>query len=453
MPVTDTLTLYAGVINPAGGRVEGIAPHTLLYISRETVRALPLTANGEKPSSFWRSNTGLSMTACRFMHEADANDFANPAATRIGVISKGPDNTCGTADDVRQAYAYDAATNVAQEVSGIVGNAVRDPKTYAPAYQVQPVGVSTADTLYVMVPTQGPRFRRMITSSPGLAIVELGTSDQDIQLVALDVVRRSYVELGQAASGANWQALGHDATAYYLYRNVGAVTGSNWTVLRISKSQPLATRIATGAGQIQNAAMGQGQLYLTVQQPAGNKLYSIAKASPHALQQMEATGPDRMSLVLASAGQVHLLLRVSGSGTNPDTRIDMLDEAGVVRATAANALPLALVEASTIDFSRSENRTRFVYAAGVGLQGYGDAKLLAYDADQGASTGLQIGTLPGVSTLGGSAVFAHTSAALSTAVAGQVASSANGSFLAHGSRVFSFKADTPNSLVFAHRLR
>ncbi len=451
--VSDTLTLYAGVVNAAAGRVDQITPHTLLYIAGGIVRAVPLLANGEAPSSALRGQATLSMSACRFMQEPNANNYADPTATRIGVIAQGPDNRCGTADDVPTPYYYDPALNLVQLVGGgSTGNFVRDPQTLAPSYQVMPYSLVSPSAAYAFMPYPGPSLRRMVISSPGMAVMELGRSEQDIQLVALDVVRRSYVELGPVATGANWQALGHDASAYYFYRNASAASGTSWTVLRISKSQPQAVRMASGTGQVLNAAMGQGQLYLTVQQPAGNRLYAVAKASPHALVQLEATPPDRMSVVLASAGQVHLFLRVSGAGASATTSIDMVDEAGVVRATAASALPLALVEPASIDFSRSENRTRFLFAAGMGAQGYGDASLQSYDAGAGGS-GLEIGRLPGTSTLGGSAVFAHSSAALGNAVAGQVVSSANGSFLANGSRVFSFKADTPNSLVFTSRVR
>lgn len=451
--VSDTMTLYAGVVNAGAGRVDQITPHTLLYIADGIVKAVPLLANGEAPSSAVRGQASQSMSACRFMQEPNANNYADATATRIGVIAQGPDNRCGTDDDVPTPYFYDPALNLVQLTGGgSAGNFVRDPQTLAPSHQVLPYGVATPSAAYMFMPYPGPSFRRMVISSPGMAIMELGSSDQDIQMVALDVVRRSYVELGPAAAGANWQALGHDASAYYLYRNGSAASGTSWTVLRISKSQPLATRMASGTGQVLNAAMGQGQLYLTVQQPAGNKLYAVAKTSPHAMVQLEATASDRMSVVLASAGQVHLFLRVGGSGTGTTTSIDMVDEAGVVRATAASALPLALVEPASIDFSRSENRTRFLYAAGMGAQGYGDASLQAYDAGVGGSS-LALGRLPGTSTLGGSAVFAHTSAALGSTVAGQVASSANGSFLASGSRVFSFKVDTPNSLVFTNRVR
>ena len=451
--VSDTLTLYAGVVNAAAGRVDQITPHTLLYIAGGIVRAVPLLANGEAPSSALRGQATLSMSACRFMQEPNANNYADPTATRIGVIAQGPDNRCGTADDVPTPYYYDPALNLVQLVGGgSTGNFVRDPQTLAPSYQVMPYSLVSPSAAYAFMPYPGPSLRRMVISSPGMAVMELGSSEQDIQLVALDVVRRSYVELGPVATGANWQALGHDASAYYLYRNASAASSTSWTVLRNSKSQPQAVRMASGTGQVLNAAMGQGQLYLTVQQPAGNRLYAVAKASPHALVQLEATPPDRMSVVLASAGQVHLFLRVSGAGASATTSIDMVDEAGVVRATAASALPLALVEPASIDFSRSENRTRFLFAAGMGAQGYGDASLQSYDAGAGGS-GLEIGRLPGTSTLGGSAVFAHSSAALGNAVAGQVVSSANGSFLANGSRVFSFKADTPNSLVFTSRVR
>lgn len=418
IPVSDTMTLYTGTVNAGAGRIDNVAPYALLYIADGVVRGLPLVANGSAPSSHARTSFATVVTACKFVPDPNANDYANPDATRVVVMSKGADGVCGTADDTTVPYRYDSASNTVPLIgAGGTGSFVRDAKTLAPAYQVEEDGVVTGGKYYVITEPSAsgvrPKFRRVVGSTPGLALVDLGSADADSQLTALDVAARTYVTLGQAVTGGGgWQLIGHDATAFYAYRNGGTTVLSTWAVVKVTKAQPVATHIASGTGLVASAAMGQGLLYLTVQQPSANKLFTVDKASPYAMAQRESVPVTSLTTVLASAGPIHLFWRVNGLGTSPSYRIDMMDEDGALRASARDGVPMAMVQPATIDPSRGENRTRFIYASDVFGMSFSEASLISYDASTMGSSPVVIAKLPS-STLSfaGNPVFANAAAA------------------------------------------
>ncbi|MBI3349068.1 MAG: hypothetical protein HY020_17900 [Burkholderiales bacterium] len=450
-PVTDVATLYAGTVNAAAGRVENLSAHALLYISDGKLHRIPLAANGASPASQLRSDTLVG--ACKVSIDPSAIDYAAPDATPFVVTTKGPDGLCGTADDAVNSRRYDSATGAFVSSSTASLGMIRDPATLAPAYSLDKYGVSGGGHYLPLsghaIGAPTPEVRHMLATAPGLGLLDIASSDADSELHVVDVVGVSHQALGQSLTGGgNWQLLGHDATAFYVYRNSGTTTLSTWSVVKITKRQPVATRLASGTGLIANAAMGQGLLYLTVQQASANKLYAMSKSAAGVPVEMESTPVTSVTTVLTSGSGVHQFLRASGLGGTPSYRVDMVDESGTVRATAANALPLALMDPAAIDLTRSESRTRFIYAAGIGSQGYADADLIGFDAASANPAPVAIGKLPGASSFAGNAAYANAAMAMNNFVAGQVIASSNGSFLSGGAKVFSFKADTANSLAF-----
>jgi len=454
-PISDTMTLFSGEVVAGAGRVEKVAPQILLYIVQGTVMAVPLVANGSAPSSSVRGAAAFVTTACKFLSEPNANNYTNPSSTKIGVTTAGPDKICGTSDDGSDPYVYDSVNNhVRLAGAGSAGNFVRDPKSYDPEYQIYPGGIYVvSQNMAYSILAKGLNFRRVVASSPGMAIVELGSSEADSRLVALDVVKRNYVELGPVATGSNWQVIGYDESAYYLYRNSGTTPALSWSVIKIAKSRLAGAQIASGFGVVSNAAMGKGLMYLTVLQSSLNKLYSIDKREPNALVQLDSTPLNVQTTVLASAGTVHLFWRTTVSGSAPSYRIDMVDESNTIKASIENALPLSFVEASSLDFSRSENRTKFILARDVSSMDFSGASIASFDTAGASWSPVVLGKLPQASTLGGISVFAHVSAPLNSFVAGQAIASSNGSFSSASTKTFSFRVDTENSLVFASIVR
>lgn len=450
-PITDTFMLYSGTVNASAGRVENLKPHALLYIAGGQIRRVALEANGTAPTGQVKVTPAGS--ACGFMPSATSINYANPDATSVFLSTPNEFGDCEGREGNQVVLTYDAAAGNLK-TSLLVGGGMfqlRDPATLAPAYSLQQTSLVVDGKVFPLVtsPAGSParRFRTMVASAPGLALMDVGTSDTDSQLALVDAVNRSSQEFGTALTGGGyWQLIGHDATAFYVYRS-GTSLLSSWSVVKITKKQPVATRLASGTGVAGAAAMGDGVLYLTVHQMSQNKLYSVAKATG---AMVDVVSSDRTSVatVLASAHGVHLLWITDNPDTAPTYRIELIDETTKRRASAANAMPLAMVEPTTINPFRSENRTRFVYASGLGAQGFAGASISSFDASAPDTAPLALGQLPAAATFAGTSVFAYAPLAIGNVGAGYVISSSNGNFVAGGAKAFSFKADTANSLVF-----
>jgi hypothetical protein len=111
---------------------------------------------------------------------------------------------------------------------------------------------------------------------------------------------------------------------------------------------------------------------------------------------------------------------------------------------------MLLAGGTTLNFNASENRSVFVVADRYGARAFGDATLVAYDAQSRVARAM--GALPGTVDFGADFVFASASAGVSGAgtsvMAGFAARSINGVIQAAGTQVYSFDAATASSLKF-----
>lgn len=446
--VTDMLTLRAGTATAASSSVTGLSARTLLYIVDGDIRRVPLAANGSAPAATRASSTD----ACRFVADENAENFGDPDASLLIVTTKGADNTCGTSDDGFKLVTLTGGA-VAEGATTTVLGYLRSATTLAPAYSVTPLMVAptSGSGSTLALNTNGNVARRIIASAASTMLIEWGSTAADSQIAVVSVDPYALTLLGTTLTGlGNWQAIGHDADNFYVYRNSGTTTTSTWTVLRINKAgTPAATVLATGTGLVSDTAMGQGLLYATVRQAAANKLFALSKTMAGTPTTIDSTPVSDLSRARTSAGSVHMIWRVVGTATH----VDMVDENNQTLSTTAGGLPLTMDEPTTIDLRRSENRTRFVFAGGYGATAFSGATLNAYDAATGGSAPLLLGTLPGSATYGSDLVTASTGTPMGGFGAGHVARVSNNTVQADGARVFSFKADTAGSLAYTSTTR
>jgi hypothetical protein len=426
-----------------------LEPYALVYIVGGDVRRVPLRANGSAPAG--RVQRAMTTSACRFVLEAV--DHATPEQSRFIVSSAGADGLCDTADDGRAEVQLSATTGlVYAPLSGATPLAtLRDPATLAPrgwllATAVQLWSAPQAPLSYraandpVQRVVQATHRSALVESDSGLSVLDFG-NDGSVSETRLPAVNTT-----------GWQAMGFDAQNYYAFRNGGSAASPSWAVQRVSRSTPLATQLGSGNGQITLSGMGNEVLYATVLSSTTVQTLRLPKAVPNAASVL-ASGPlaSSFSTVLAGASGVHLLWRISGLDTaTPAYALEMVNETGTVLYTAAaGGFSMGLADAARIDFSRSENRSRFLFAEGYGARFFGDATLVAYDSVARSAT--RVGQLPGTAEFGADYVFANTVAGPTSPAAGFAARSINGVVQASGTRVFTFDPAAANSIRYTSR--
>jgi hypothetical protein len=443
---SDARLVVAGSVDATNARTTGNTAYALVYVVGGDVRSVPMVADGTAPST--RVQRAQTTSACAILIEA--NDYAQPQDSRYIVSTAGPDGSCGTADDGRAELRL-SATGVLG-FTPLSGDApldlVRDAATMAPRGWIYPRNV----TLWTTTPATTIATR----TAPATPITGVLASTYSAVLVQ-DGARLSVLTFPTAATvsetpldasltaGGNWQLIGYDASDFFVYLNGGSFT-SPWTVLKISRSNPTATLVASGTGQVTSASMGSNMLYLTVFGQDDNQLLRIAKTGGIAAQGSTAT--TTLKTVTTSAGGVHQRWTVTGVGSStPGYTIDFIDESDGVLSSVASAFPMTLAEADSLSFNASETRTLFLVAGNYGSHAFRDASLVAYDA--AARTVTTLGALPGVVAFGSNDVFASALAGPGRIGLGFAARSVNGSLSDVGAKVFSYDPGVANSLKFA----
>lgn len=445
--VTDAKVVASGSVDVASQRASSLQPYALVYIVGGDVRRVPLQANGQAPAA--RVQRAGATSACKFI--LDANDYAQPEASRYIVSTAGPDGLCGTADDGTAELRLDASLGLV--ISPLGANpplaALRDPATLKPrswitARTLTPFDGSPAVTLRD-ASVNAPPIDRVVGSSYRAAVVESSTGVSYIDFPGGAVFKETALT---ALSGTGWQSIGYDAGSHYVYRTDSSRSGT-WQVARISRQSPAATLLASGSGQIAFASLGRNVLYLTVFGSTANQLLALAKAAPGNPQVLESLGTDSLSSVSTSNAGVHQLWRVTGVGSASIAyTIEMIDESFAKQYTAAGGWPLGQPDAMVIDFNASENRSLFLLATGyASSRAFSGAALVSYDASAQSVT--TVGNFPGAATYGSDVVFANVASGPSPVGAGFVARSSGGVVQSAGARVFSFQAGSAGSLSFA----
>jgi hypothetical protein len=443
--VSDTKVLYRGTVDAAGQKVTGLEAYALIYVVGGDVRRVPLQANGQAPAGqVQRSGTS---SACAF--QVDAIDYANPENSRFIASTAGADGVCGTSDDGRAEVRL-SASSPQISVTPIAGaaplTALRDPATLAPRawlFPTAPVLWDAAAGTPSSLPTPingvvASNFRSVLAqSSSGLSLIDSagGTSFTQTALTT--------------AAPTGWQALGFDGQYFYSWRNSGDESGS-WQVIRVARINPASTVMASGSGRIAVASVGKAQIYLTVFTPADNRLLRLPKAVPGATPTvLETTSPTTLTTVTTSNGTVHQRWRVTNIGSasqaSIDYKLDLIDESGAtVRSGSSGGFPLVLLDAASLDFNASENRSVFLFVEGYGARAFGDASMVS--CESAASTAKAIGSLPGSSSYGSDYVFANVNGGGPAGAAGYAARSINGVIQGAGAKVFSFDPAVASSL-------
>jgi hypothetical protein len=443
--VSDARVVSAGTVDAGQLRTTGNQAHALVYIVGGDVRSVPMTADGNAPKS--RLQRAQSTSACRFVIEG--NDYAAPQNSRYIVSTAGADGQCGSADDGRAEVRL-AATG-ALGYTPLSGDApldlVRDPATLAPRGWIYPRSVVLWSTT--------PATTIATRSAPAAAIASVLASSHNAALVA-DGTRLALFNYGASTvteasldaaitAGSSWQPIGFDANHFYAYINPGSDFTSNWRVVRVTRTNPTASVLASGTGLVTVAGMGRDMLYLTVFGQSNNQLVRIPKAGGAAVVSTSPT--TTLNTVSTSAGNVHQRWRVTGVGTASLTyAIDFIDETDAVLASVAGGFPLDVAQAGARNFNNSESRTQFLVAGNYGGRAFGDASLIAYDS--AASRQTTLGTLPGTADFGADAVFATANGGPGAVGLGFAARSSGGVVQETGAKVFSFDLGVANSLKF-----
>lgn len=447
--VTDAKLVASASMDAASLQTGTLEPYALVYIVGGDVRRVPLRANGSVPAG--RVQRAMTSSACRFVLEAV--DHATPEQSRFVVSSAGPDGRCDTRDDGRAEVRLNVTEGLvyAPIAGGAPLAAVRNPATLAPHGWLLPTAVQLWSTPQaplsyraandpVQRVVQATHRSALVESASGLSVLDFA-SDGGVTETRMSTI-----------STTGWQAIGFDAQNYYAFRNSDSTGSPVWAVQRISRNTPLATQLATGSGQITLSGMGTDVLFATLLSSDTVQTLRLLKAVPGANTVLDSAPlVSSFSTVLAGASGVHLLWRISALDTaNPVYSLQMVSETGTVLYTAAaGGFSMGLADAASLDFSRSENRSRFLFAEGYGARFFGDATLVAYDSTARSAT--RVGQLPGRAEFGADYVFASTVAGPTSPAAGFASRSINGVVQASGTRVFTFDPAAANSIRYVTR--
>lgn len=450
--VTDAKLALSGSVDTNRRVAESLTGNALLYIVGGDVRSVPLDANGQAPAS--RVQRAQSSSACGF--EIDAQDLAAPQNSRFIVSTANSMGQCGTATGGRAELRFGAAGTL--NVTPISGPAPlgvwRDATTLAPRGWILPKSLSVWEPAGASAVTFRGAADAPLTSLVASTYRDALVSDGN-QLSLLDFsVAAAPVETRLSTAntgGTGWLSFGFDANAYYAYRNAGSSPDNTWSVLRVDRTTPTATVLASGSGRISVASMGTALLYATVFGAADNRLLAIGKTASAALQTLETTPTTTLCTVQTSANSVHQRWRIQNIGSAAVTyNISMIDETGaVLYGTSSGGFPMAVADASTQNFNSSESRTRFVFANGYASRAFGDATLVGYDTT--LQTATTFGSLPGAADYGNDFVFASAAGGLGGWMVGFAARSSSGTVQGSEAKVFSLELTQPDSLRYSTR--
>ncbi|MDL2336858.1 MAG: hypothetical protein QFE16_03360 [Pseudomonadota bacterium] len=444
--VTDARLLSSGSVDTGALRASSVQPYSLVYIVGGDVRAVSMQANGAKPLPK-RQPTGTS-SACRFL--ISANDYAIPLNSRYIISTTGVDGECNTSDDARAEVrlSSDGTPTVTVLTGDAPLDAVRDPATLAPRGWIYPRNVvlwntSPATTVEVRASAVAA-ISSVVASTYKQALVEDGTRLGVINFSGGSTFTETPLDAVTTA-GSGWQSIGYDADSFYVYRNSDNTFDATSTVLRITRTNPVATVVTSGSGSIALASLGSNVIYLTVLRQADNRLIRVNKTGGTPTETV--TAKTIFTSVQTSASGVHLLWRVTNVGTAAAAyTIELVNESSSTPLlTRTGGWPINMADASTQNFNSSESRNRFIFASGfTAAQTFTGASLETYDA--ATTTSRVLGALPSSADFGTDPSFALAIGGPSGAGVAFAARSSGGSIQQTGARVYSFDLGTANSL-------
>ena len=450
--VSDAELVSSGTLDFANKRFNSLAPASLVYIRGGQMRSVPMQANGNSPAS-QIITSGSTSSACGF--NTSAIDYATPASSRFLITTAGGDGVCATSDDglaeVRTQVGVGLVlTPIASTARPF--DVVRDPSTLAPR------GWIKARTVELWNGSISTSFEIRTSGQPALTYVVGSTYNQTL---ASDNAKLSVFTFtgGTAFSevtldpgitaGTNWSLIGFDADNFYV--SSSTTPGAPWTVLKITRSSPTATVLATGTGEIQVSSMGTNFLYLTTETATSTRLVRIAKTNgAQTLQDYPLT--TFISIQTSNSGRhlawiaTNLDTGTGGFTSTTDLTIGVLEEAtNNTLYSASGGFPLTVAEAGSFSLDNSESRSRFVFATGFtpALSANG-ASLVTYDA--ATDTVRSLGALPASAEFGTDQGFVQAIAGPTSLGGAFAARTVSSVIQSTGSKVYSFDVLTPNSL-------
>ncbi len=469
--VSDALLVSRGSVNAGTLQVSSVSAEFLLYIHGGDVFLIPMQANGQSPAS--RRIAAGSTSACTFVRELAANDYASPQDSRFVVTTAGADGICGSADDGRAELRKDASVGlVLRPISaGAEPLAiVRDPATLAPRGWLysRTVGLwngasSTPFTVRSNAQPTQPALLSVVGSTYRQALVSDGTQLSVIDFSGGTGYTETPLDAGITA-GNRWKLIGFDADAFYVHESSDFT--SPWRVLKVARSGSSVSQMAAGTGVITLSSMGNNWLYLTVFDTAcsGDALCSyLVTLKKSAVGETPGNGPGAPNTLIsveAGANGVNLLsfLPLVETDTSKAT-IGFFNDDDLQSTLAApldniqSGYSMGLAEAASLNFNSSESRTRFVYATGYTVAThFNGATLNALETSGASYVPVLLGALPGSPSYGTDPSEAYVIAGPAVFGSAYVARAPNADPQASGSKVYSYDLGMANSLSAKTRL-
>jgi hypothetical protein len=451
--IRDAKLVVSGSVDTGAMRASAMQAYALLYIVGGDVRRIPMQADGTAPLS--RIQRAQSTSACKFV--IDANDYASAQNSRFIVTTAGVDRQCNTVDDGRAEVQL---TGTSVSLTPITGEpplaALRDPSSLAPRgwlfSRTASLWNGSSNTTVQMRPALQDPLLSVVGSTYRQALVSDGVQLSVIDFSGGTAFTETPLDAATTA-GNRWKLIGYDATSFYVYDDSASNDFSTpWTVLKISRSSPTASVLATGTGLIQQASMGSNRLYLTVADTINNQRVRVVKST--GVTTSDLVPADTFVSVQTGSNGIHEMWVVTGVSTlTPGYTVLMLDEAtnDSILYSATGGFPVAMADADRVDFNSSESRSRFVFASSVTpATQFNGATLETFDT--GSSVARVLGLLPGAADFGTDFGFASAIAGPSTYGAAFAARSVGGVLQASGSKVYSYDLGTANSLIAKTRV-
>ena len=456
--VSSPITLYSGTVDAVNSKISSLSAHSVLYIAGGDVKRLPLAANGASPKASLQVAGATNL--CDFVIDSyvrpQGTDYGTPLASRYLATTKGTDNLCATSDDGQVEISFDAQgkpqTAPVQNAAtlGPVLAVLRNPATLKPAATVhgRAIAVTQPATVYTLLADTAPAMTKAIAVS-----VDALVGEQNNRLVFWDFSGKNITLDATVTAGVGWESAGYDANNFYVYRNTGALATlptSTWKLVKISKTVPSATLLASGSGYIASASMGLNSLFITSANTSGFTLNRYSKAAPGAPAVLQGPSTNQITVALASKEGVQLFFN-STTGAN-GLRLSSVslveEETNKTLFSNASAQPFHLLTGSTVTLNNSVDAVGFAmagdFSATTGSLG---GTLISYDA--ATRTPVIAGRLPSAGEFGYPAGVLATGGAMgSNFGTGTLSALSATTFLASPRRLFSFDPRVADSIQY-----
>jgi hypothetical protein len=442
--VGDVRLVSGGTLDTVNLSASGVKPYALLYIVDGNVRSLSMQANGRMPADqVLRSG---STDACSF--QLSGENQGTPAASRYVVTTKGADGKCGTADDGRAEVrlgtsgpeftvlsANDPPLGVARNAGSLAPNGWIYAKRID-FWNGTPSSVTKrADSNPIVGVLATTENSALVQDATHLSILNFGSGNTV-----------SETPLDATLTAGTWELIGFDADAFYVY-NSDSNLALPWKVLKITRgTSPTVSLLAHGTGLVGFSSLGRDVLYLTVLTNTDNHLLRIRRTASDSVESDQSFPVTTTVSVQTGANGQHLLWKVENIRTiSVKHTVTIVNEAGSPIYDAGQATPLFPAEAEALDYRRSENRTRFVFAEGhTATRAFSGTRIVSYDTLAGSLT--RLGTLP---VYGNDFVIASGSAGPGPVGGGFVAHLSGTSYV--DPQAFSFDLGKADSLTITTR--